>query len=112
VAVRPFARYRRPVSQIPCLSGVPRFLAALRRAWWLIALTALPVIILGGLDSLVGAVIAGLAIGVVQALAASYPAWVSFLGSNASLIVPWLVMMLVLVVRPYGLFGTREVERV
>ncbi|QSB13708.1 branched-chain amino acid ABC transporter permease [Natronosporangium hydrolyticum] len=80
--------------------------------FWLIALTALPVIILGGLDSLVGAVVAGLAIGVVQALAAAYPAYVAFLGSNASLIVPWLVMLLVLVVRPYGLFGTREVERV
>jgi branched-chain amino acid transport system permease protein len=80
--------------------------------FWLIALTALPVIILGGLDSLVGAVVAGVAIGVVQALAAAYPEWVFFLGSNASLIVPWLVMMLVLVVRPYGLFGTREIERV
>lgn len=80
--------------------------------FWLIALTALPVIILGGLDSLVGAVVAGLSIGVVQALAAAYPEWVSLLGSNASLIVPWLVMVLVLVVRPYGLFGAREVERV
>ena len=80
--------------------------------FWLIALTALPVIILGGLDSLPGAVVAGLVIGVAQALAQSYPHWVSFLGTNASVIVPWLVMILVLVVRPYGLFGTREVERV
>lgn len=80
--------------------------------FWLIALTALPVIILGGLDSLVGAVVAGLSIGVLQALAARFPEWIFFLGTNASVIVPWLVMMLVLVVRPYGLFGTREVERV
>jgi branched-chain amino acid transport system permease protein len=34
------------------------------------------------------------------------------MGSNPSVIVPWLVMLLILVVRPYGLFGTREVERV
>jgi len=80
--------------------------------FWPIALIALPVIILGGLDSLPGAVVAGIAIGVVQALAASYPDRVSFLGTNASVIVPWLVMLLVLLVRPYGMFGTREVERV
>lgn len=80
--------------------------------FWLFALVALPVIILGGLDSLPGAVVAGLVIGVAQALAASNPQVVAFLGSNASVIVPWLVMMLVLVIRPYGLFGTREVERV
>jgi branched-chain amino acid transport system permease protein len=80
--------------------------------FWLVALTALPVIILGGLDSLPGAVVAGLAIGVVQALAAAYPSYLSWLGNNASLIVPWLVMLLVLMVRPYGLFGTPEVERV
>jgi branched-chain amino acid transport system permease protein len=81
-------------------------------AFWLIALTALPVIILGGLDSLPGAVLAGLAIGVVQSLVASYPQWASWLGTNPSVIVPWLLMVLVLLVRPYGLFGARTVERV
>lgn len=80
--------------------------------FWPIALYALPVIILGGLDSLPGAVVAGLAIGVLRALADAYPDSLSWLGSNPSVIVPWLVMVLVLVLRPYGLFGTREVERV
>ncbi len=80
--------------------------------FWPIALYALPVLILGGLDSLEGAVVAGLVIGVLQSLAANYPAALSWLGDNPSVIVPWLVMVLVLVVRPYGLFGTREVERV
>lgn len=80
--------------------------------FWPIALYALPVIILGGLDSLAGAVFAGLAIGVLQSLAARYPAALSWLGDNPSVIVPWLVMVLVLIVRPYGMFGTREVERV
>ncbi|MPZ26090.1 MAG: branched-chain amino acid ABC transporter permease [Micromonosporaceae bacterium] len=80
--------------------------------FWPVALYALPVIILGGLDSLPGAVLAGLVIGVLRSLADAYVDDLSWLGENPSLIVPWLVMMLVLVVRPYGLFGTREVERV
>ena len=80
--------------------------------FWPIALYALPVIILGGLDSLEGAIVAGLVVGVVQSLVANYPDTVSWLGSNPSVIIPWLVMVVVLIVRPYGLFGTREVERV
>jgi branched-chain amino acid transport system permease protein len=80
--------------------------------FWPVALYALPVIILGGLDSLPGAVLAGLVIGVLRSLADTYPDALSWLGTNPSVIVPWLVMVLVLVVRPYGLFGTREVERV
>lgn len=79
---------------------------------WLIALVALPVIILGGLDSLPGAVVGGLAVGVVQELTASYQGYAPWLGANFSVITPYLVMLLVLLVRPYGLFGTREVERV
>jgi branched-chain amino acid transport system permease protein len=80
--------------------------------FWPIALYALPVIILGGLDSLPGAVVAGVAIGVLRALADEYPDALEWLGRNPSVIVPWLVMVLVLILRPYGLFGTREVERV
>ncbi len=78
---------------------------------WLIALKALPVIILGGLDSLGGAVIAGLAIGVVESLVATYgPDMAPWLGGEFALVTPYLVMMVVLLVRPYGLFGTREVD--
>jgi branched-chain amino acid transport system permease protein len=80
---------------------------------WIIALKALPVIILGGLDSLGGAVIAGLAIGVVESLVATYGADIApWLGGEFSLVTPYLVMMVVLLVRPYGLFGTREVIRI
>jgi branched-chain amino acid transport system permease protein len=81
-------------------------------ASWLIALTALPVIILGGLDSLPGAVVGGLAVGVLQELAGNYQNLAPWLGGNVSVITPYVVMLLVLLVRPYGLFGTREVERV
>jgi branched-chain amino acid transport system permease protein len=80
---------------------------------WLTALVALPVIILGGLDSLPGAVLGGLLVGVIQEVVATYqrflPEW---LGGNVSIISPYVLMLLVLLVRPYGLFGTREVERV
>jgi branched-chain amino acid transport system permease protein len=79
---------------------------------WLIALTALPVIILGGLDSLAGAVIGGLIVGVLQEIVANYQSSMPWLGGNVSIITPYVVMLLVLLVRPYGLFGTREVERV
>jgi branched-chain amino acid transport system permease protein len=79
---------------------------------WLIALVALPVIILGGLDSLPGAVIGGLAVGVIAELVAKYQQYVPWLGNNVSVITPYVLMLIVLLVRPYGLFGTREVERV
>jgi branched-chain amino acid transport system permease protein len=81
-------------------------------AMWVIALTALPVIILGGLDSLPGAVVGGLAVGVIQELTATYQHHASWLGGNFSVITPYVLMLLVLLVRPYGLFGTPEVERV
>jgi branched-chain amino acid transport system permease protein len=79
---------------------------------WLTALVALPVIILGGLDSLPGAVVGGLAVGVAQELVATYQNNAPWLGGNVSVITPYVLMLLVLLVRPYGLFGTREVERV
>lgn len=80
---------------------------------WHIALLALPVIILGGLDSLGGAVLGGLIIGVTQQIVTSYHRdWFPGLDTNIGSITPYLVMLIVLLVRPYGLFGTREVERV
>jgi branched-chain amino acid transport system permease protein len=79
---------------------------------WLIALKALPVIILGGLDSLPGAVLGGLIVGVVESLVGTYQGHVAWLGGNVSVVSPYVLMLLVLLLRPYGLFGTREVERV
>ena len=80
---------------------------------WILALKALPAIILGGLDSIGGAVIGGLVVGVVESLVGTYQiAYFPWLGSNFSLVSPYVVMLIVLMVRPYGLFGTPEVERV
>jgi branched-chain amino acid transport system permease protein len=79
----------------------------------LVALKALPVIILGGLDSIKGAVVGGLIIGVAESLTKTYQTtYAPWLGANFDLIVPYLIMILVLMVRPYGLYGTKEVQRV
>lgn len=86
--------------------------ASVHQQLWIIALTALPVIILGGLDSLPGAVVGGLIVGIVQEVTAVYQLNWPWLGKNFSVVTPYVVMMIVLLVRPYGLFGTREVERV
>lgn len=87
--------------------------AGVDQQMWIIALKALPAIILGGLDSLEGAVAGGLIIGVVESLVSSYQADLApWLGNNFAVVSPYVVMLLVLLVRPYGLFGTREVERV
>lgn len=78
-----------------------------------VALKALPVIILGGLDSLKGAYIGGLVIGVAEAFTRANAASLSgVVGANIDVVVPYLIMLIVLMVRPYGLFGTPEVQRV
>jgi branched-chain amino acid transport system permease protein len=78
-----------------------------------VALKALPVIILGGLDSMKGAYIGGLVIGVAEAFVrANAATLVPYVGSNFDVVVPYLIMVLVLMIRPYGLFGTPEVQRV
>jgi branched-chain amino acid transport system permease protein len=79
----------------------------------LVALKALPAIILGGLDSIRGAIIGGLAIGTIEIATKAYqPAMAPWLGSNFDQVMPYIVMLIVLMIRPYGLFGTPEVERV
>lgn len=79
----------------------------------LVAFRALPAVILGGLDSVKGALIGGLLIGLAEIFAGQYLApWQSTLGAGYQQIVPYIVMLGVLLVRPFGLFGTPEVRRV
>lgn len=79
----------------------------------LIAFRALPAVILGGLDSVQGALIGGLLVGTAEIYAGQYlSAYTDILGSGYPLIVPYVVMIVVLLVRPYGLFGTPEIRRV
>lgn len=87
--------------------------AGVDRQLWLVALVALPAIILGGLDSLEGAVVGGLAVGVVESLVGTYQRDVApWLGDNFALVSPYVLMLAVLLARPYGIFGTAEVRRV
>jgi branched-chain amino acid transport system permease protein len=65
----------------------------------------LPVLILGGLDSIPGALCGGLIIGVVEVLG-------GYLAPAIREIVPWVFMLLVLLIRPYGLFGQKDIERI
>ena len=82
------------------------------RASGLAALSAFPAAILGGLDSVVGAVVGGLIIGVVVTMSSGYQDEISFLGRGLGQVAPYVVMVLVLLARPAGLFGTKELTRV
>jgi branched-chain amino acid transport system permease protein len=81
-------------------------------AVYTVALGAFPAAILGGLDSTGGALAGGLLIGVTEALVAGYQNDLLFLGRGFGDVVPYVVMIVVLLVRPSGLFGTRELTRV
>jgi branched-chain amino acid transport system permease protein len=70
-----------------------------------------PVVILGGLDSIVGAILGGLIIGVLENVAefvdSQYLNW-----GNLYTIVPFYALIIILMIKPYGLFGTKQIERV
>ena len=76
-----------------------------------IALKAFPAMILGGLDSIIGAVVAGILLGVIELLTRGYidVEWLG--GSSFATVVPYVVMIGVLLWRPEGLFGTKQVQR-
>lgn len=73
---------------------------------WTQGLRAFPAVILGGMDSVFGAVIAGIVIGLLENLTEGY------LGGGIKEISGFLVILVVLMIRPYGLFGTPKIERV
>lgn len=73
-----------------------------------LGLTVFPVVILGGLDSIPGAVVGGIFIGLLQAYVAGYtPSHLAL-----STIIPFIVLIMVLMIKPYGLFGEERIERV
>jgi branched-chain amino acid transport system permease protein len=81
-------------------------------ASYAVALRAFPAAILGGLDSTGGALVGGLLIGMAESFAAGYQEQILFLGRGFGDVVPYVVMIAVLLVRPSGLFGTKELTRV
>src|SRR5438046_8973589 len=76
----------------------------------LVGLKVFPVVILGGLDSIGGALVGGLIIGIVESLAAGYLD--PYVGGGTKDFAPYVLMILVLMVKPYGIFGRRQIERV
>ena len=89
------------------------FPASLSPSLGFAAFRAFPAAIVGGLDSPGGAILGGLGIGVVEVLVQGYqPQLAPWLGVDFHVVAPYFLMIAVLMVRPYGLFGTPEVERV
>jgi len=72
----------------------------------IIGLSVLVVVIVGGLDSILGALVAGVFIGWLETVAGAY------LGGEYRMPATFLVLAVILVIRPHGLFGTHEIERV
>lgn len=77
-----------------------------------VALAAFPAVVIGGLDSIEGALLGGVVVGIVQSLANGYQTDLHFLGEGFGALVPWLVMVGVLLVRPSGIFGEKATTRV
>ncbi len=76
----------------------------------LVGLKVFPAVILGGLDSVPGALVGGLIIGAVESVAAGYVD--PYVGGGTKDFLPYVLMILALMVRPYGFFGREIIERV
>jgi len=73
-------------------------------------LKVLPVVILGGLDSILGAIVGGVIIGVLENMSGGYVD--PLVGGGAKEVAPYIVLILILMFKPYGLFGKKKIERV
>ncbi len=69
-------------------------------------LKALPAVILGGIDSVLGVILGGIIVGVTENFIGGY------IGGMGQQLSPYVILLIVLVIKPYGLFGTKEIERV
>jgi branched-chain amino acid transport system permease protein len=76
----------------------------------LVGFKVFPVVILGGLDSIPGAIIGGLIVGVVENMAAGYID--PYVGGGTKDFAPYVLMIAALMVRPYGIFGKKIIERI
>jgi branched-chain amino acid transport system permease protein len=76
----------------------------------LVGFKVFPVVILGGLDSIPGAILGGLIVGLVENIAAGYID--PYVGGGTKDFAPYVLMILALMIRPYGIFGKRIIERV
>jgi branched-chain amino acid transport system permease protein len=94
-------------------SSVSPRAAGITSATAFVVFRAFPAIIIGGLDSVVGAVVGGFLVGVAEIVIGTYTTGFSnVVGVGFGTIVPYLLMLIFLLFRPYGLFGTAEIRRV
>jgi branched-chain amino acid transport system permease protein len=85
------------------------FLGSLSGAHYLnshLGLKAIPAVLVGGLDSIMGAIIGGLIVGLLESLVTGY------LTGELGEVVPFIVLLIVLLIKPYGLFGMVRIERI
>ncbi len=73
-------------------------------------LKVFPVVILGGLDSIPGAILGGFIIGLLESLSSGYLD--PILGGGVREVAPFVILVIVLMIKPYGLFGLKRIERV
>ncbi len=83
---------------------------ALQVGMGFVGLRALPVVLIGGMDSIGGALIGGIIVGMCEALAGAYIEPLGLVGFKD--VAPYFLLLIVLFIRPYGLFGTVRIERV
>jgi branched-chain amino acid transport system permease protein len=76
----------------------------------IVGLRAIPVVLIGGMDSIGGALIGGIIVGMCEALAGAYIEPMGLIGFKD--VAPYILLLIVLFIRPYGLFGTVRIERV
>lgn len=72
----------------------------------MVGIKVFPAVVLGGLDSIMGAIVGGIIIGIVENIAGGY------LGGDVKEITSFVILIAVLMIKPYGLFGKEEIERV
>jgi len=76
----------------------------------IVGLRAIPVVLIGGMDSIGGALVGGIIVGVCESLAGAYLEPMGLIGFKD--VAPYILLLIVLFIRPYGLFGTVRIERV
>jgi branched-chain amino acid transport system permease protein len=76
----------------------------------LLGLRVLPIVIIGGLDSVAGSIVGALGVGILESLAAGYLD--PLVGGGFSTIASYLVLLVALCVRPHGLFGRADIRRI
>ncbi len=97
---------------VSCIAGVVLGLVnAVSNSLAIIGIKVFPAVIVGGLDSIVGAVIGGVIIGLLENLAEFFDGQFFHIG-NMYTVAPFYVLIIILMIRPYGLFGTKDIERI